>query len=517
MFKEGFLWGASSSSFQFDMGDRHRRYIDPHSDWWHWVRDLGNISRGLVSGDLPEDGINYAELYPHDHELARSLGLNTYRVQAEWSRIFPCPTRRVEVDFEEDGSGLIKRVRITKETLRELDAIANHREVHRLREVIGDLRDKGFKVILNLIHFTLPDWLHDPFRARETGLQEGPRGIVDRDFIIEFTKFAAYVAWKLGDLVDMWSIYNEPLVMVELGYMAPFLGFPPGVRDTRAAAEGLRNLIVAYARAYDAIKEWDTQRSGDWGPEAASVGIIHNIIPAYPLDRERDHDAARSYDYFHNHLILDAWSQGLYDHHLDGNPARVTHLSGRMDWLGVNYYTRIVVRRSDASPEGIPVLRFEGLEGYGYACIPNGISRSGRPCSDFGWEVFPEGLYRSLSMVSRYGLPIIVTENGIADARDIYRPRYLVSHIRAIERAAENGVASVEGYLHWALTDNYEWARGFRLKFGLYEVDLVTKERMPRPSARIFARIVRENGVPKDLYDLSILDKGVTQGEDDSG
>ncbi|MEB3862275.1 MAG: glycoside hydrolase family 1 protein [Desulfurococcales archaeon] len=492
------------SSFQFDMGDRYRRNIDPNSDWWVWVRDRRNLEEKLVSGDLPEDGVNYAELYHIDHGLARSLGMNVYRIQAEWSRIFPCPTYHVEVDVEHDGSGLVSRVRVTGETLRELDSIANHGEVERLRRIIEDLRRNGMKVIVNLHHFTTPVWLHHPIISRETRLRKGPLGIVDHRFIVEFAKYAAYVAWKLGDLVDMWSIYNEPMVLVELGYMAPFVGFPPGVNDPRAAAAGLRNIIVSYARAYDAIKEYDTVEAGDWGVGPAMVGVIHNIIPAYPLDPERDERASSSYNYFHNELILDAWSRGLYDHDLDGERSRVAHLAGRLDWIGLNYYTRIVARRGKA-PEGIPVLEFEGVGGYGYACIANELSKSGRPCDDFGWEMFPEGFYDAISMVSRYGVPVYITENGTADARDYYRPRYLVSHIRALEAAVEDGFR-VEGYMHWALTDNYEWARGFRLKFGLFSVDMVTKERIPRLSAKIFARIIKSNGVPRDLLELSIWD-----------
>ncbi|MCE4598694.1 MAG: glycoside hydrolase family 1 protein [Desulfurococcales archaeon] len=506
MLPEGFLWGASSSSFQFEMGDRYRRNIDVNSDWWHWVRDPRNIDEGLVSGDLPEDGVNYAELYTIDHELARSIGLNVYRIHIEWSRVFPCSTKHIEVSINRDGSGLIKDVRIGLDELRQLDEIANQREIRKYRAIINDLRSRGFRVIVNLQHFTLPIWIHDPIKSRESNLEEGPRGVVDESFIVEFTKFAAYVAWKFGDIVDVWSIYNEPMVIIELGYMAPFLGFPPGVQNTRAAAVGLRNIIVAYSRAYDAIKRWDTREAGDWGVGASLVGIIHNIIPAYPLDPERDSRASEAYNYFHNSLILDAWSRGLVDYHLDGNRDRISHIGGRMEWIGLNYYTRIVARHSDRAPEGIPVLRFEGVGGYGYACVPNELSKSGRPCDDFGWEMFPEGFYDAIKFVSQYKLPVYVTENGTADARDHYRPRYIVSHIRAMENAVENGY-NVNGYLHWALTDNYEWARGFRLKFGLFSVDLVTKERMPRQSAKIYSQIVRSNGVPQSLLDLSIWDR----------
>ena len=127
MLPEGFLWGVSESGFQFEMGDRLRRNIDTNTDWWHWVRDKSNIEKELVSGDLPEEGINYYELYDKDHELAASIGLNAYRIGVEWSRIFPWPTTHVDVSYTVDESyGLIKEVKIKKSTIEELDKLASH-------------------------------------------------------------------------------------------------------------------------------------------------------------------------------------------------------------------------------------------------------------------------------------------------------------------------------------------------------------------------------------------------------
>ena len=94
-FPEGFMWGVSASGFQFEMGDAEGRGIDANTDWYVWVHDRKNIERGLVSGDLPERGINYWYLYKKDHTLARGLGLNAYRIGVEWSRIFPNDTSSI--------------------------------------------------------------------------------------------------------------------------------------------------------------------------------------------------------------------------------------------------------------------------------------------------------------------------------------------------------------------------------------------------------------------------------------
>ncbi|UNQ73328.1 beta-galactosidase BgaS [Infirmifilum sp. NZ] len=498
------FWGVSSSAFQFEMGDSLRRFIDPNTDWWAWVRDPKNIFEGLVSGDLPEDGVDYAEYYPKDHELARSLSLDVYRVTVEWSRIFPYPTSLVEVDVERDGLGFIKDVRISEETLRHLDRIASKRYVSFYRELIADLRKRGFKVIVNLNHFTLPIWLHDPLVVRDTHGEEGPRGYAEEMFVTEFTKFAAYVAWKFGDLVDLWSTFNEPMVMVELGFLSSTSGFPPGIRAPRLAARALHNHIIAHARAYDAIKRFDRVKAYPDSREPAEIGVIHNIIPPYPLDSS-DASSCDSYNYFRNKLILEAWVRGVMDVHLDGKSLeKLPHLGNKLDWLGINYYTRVVIKKSEKKVEEIPLLNFEGVEGYGYACLPNGASKDGRPCSDFGWEVYPEGFLDTINIGWEYKKPIFITENGIADHRDLLRPYYIVNHVYVMEKALESGV-DIRGYLHWALTDNYEWASGFRLKFGLFEVDLLTKERKPRFSATLYRRIVENNGVPEDLKSKYLL------------
>jgi beta-galactosidase len=116
-----------------------------------------------------------------------------------------------------------------------------------------------------------------------------------------------------------------------------------------------------------------------------------------------------------------------------------------------------------------------------------------------GWEVYPEGLSKVLEEVwSKYRKPLIVTENGIADSRDVYRPKFLISHISHTVQALKEGV-DVKGYLHWALTDNLEWAQGYSMKFGLVKVDYETKRRLLRPSALLFKEIAESRDIPDDM------------------
>ncbi|MEM2088797.1 MAG: beta-galactosidase BgaS [Thermoproteota archaeon] len=508
MFPKNFLWGAAEAGFQFEMGDLGRKNIDPNTDWFKWVHDAENIRNKTVSGDLPENGINYWELYKVDHDLARDLGMNAYRLGVEWSRIFPKNTSEVKTDVEIASDGRISKMELDEKSLEKLESLADINALKHYEKMIDDLREKGFKVIICLNHFTLPLWVHDPIAARDSKLKRGPRGWYDQDTVVEFTKYAAFLAWKLGAKIDMWATFNEPNVVAEMGYFMGLGGFPPGIKmnalsSFRAFKRVLLNMIVAHARAFEAIKKFDVQRADSDNSQPASVGIIQNVIPAMPLDpsREADSQASRFLEKMHNAFFIDAASSGWVDINLnnvkDENEVK-RDLEGKMDWLGLNYYTRMVVSGKKfflaklfVGLSAIPEL----VEGYGFACKANEVSKDGRPTSDFGWELYPEGLTRVIVEMSRYGRPIYVTENGAADSEDRIRSRYIVEHLRVLENVIEEKQADLRGYFHWALTDNYEWAEGFSMKFGLYNVDLNTKKRLRRKGAEVLGKIIQNGTV----------------------
>ncbi len=502
-FPEKFFWGASSSGFQFEMGDPEGKSIDPNTDWFKWVHDETNIRRGVVSGDLPEHGINYWDLFRSDHELAASIGMNAYRIGIEWSRIFPKPTLDVRVGIELDPEGYITRVEVDDKAIEELDLLANKEAVSRYREIILDLRDRGLKVFVCLNHFTLPLWIHDPIACRDTKLKRGPKGWVDKTTILEFAKYSAYMAWSLGNIVDYWVTFNEPMAVTEAGYFQPEVGFPPGLRNINAFKTACLNIANAHVVAYDLIKKYDKVRADDDSPSAAYVGIVHNIVPIKPYsERKLDLKAADLMNYIHNKWILEFIVRGKIDRSLVGREKySIDKFKDKLDWLGVNYYTRIVLKGKWVLPliSPVPVIP-DIVKGYGFNCTPGGRSLDGMPVSDFGWEVYPQGLSDALDIASEYGKPLIVTENGIADSKDNIRPYFLVSHLKVLEEYVEKK-KNVYGYLHWALTDNYEWAQGFKMRFGLIDVDLETKERKPRESSEVFKIIASEKTVPEKLVE----------------
>lgn len=505
-FPDGFLWGTAISGFQSDMGLGAPN--DPNSDWWVWVRDAGNLSAGRVSGDLPEDGPGHWLRFAEDAKLARKkLRLNAQRLGMEWSRIFPASTAGV------DASGGIGAPELAA-----LDALADQSAVAHYREVFAALRARGLEPMVTLNHFSLPTWIHDPIAVRDAyaGVDpfngpmpaiDAPAGWLDPAIVDELGKLAAYAAWKFGDLVDLWCTINEPVVVVVSGFVnAPGVGgnFPPGVFHLPSVLTLLPNLARGHARAYDALHAHDqTDASGDG--VAVAAGIVHNMGFFAPTDpgSTADQIATQHAEYLFNTVLPWAVVSGRLDLNLDGDtidPGETdAALDGRSDFLGVNYYQRIQVTAlpgplSASLPlfDFIPTVTYESPEAPDAPPCPS-------ECTDFGWEIAPQGLRHVLELAGGFDVPIYVTENGIADAADHQRASYTVRHLAVLQQAIAEDVADVRGYLHWSLTDNFEWSSGYFPKFGLFSYDSDTGERRRRKSAKVLRTIAKRNGIPQKL------------------
>ncbi|MDR5683667.1 MAG: glycoside hydrolase family 1 protein [Armatimonadota bacterium] len=324
----------------------------------------------------------------------------------------------------------------------------------RYRQMLSGLRARGIEPMVTLNHFTLPLWVARSGGWENTRITEW------------FVRYARHCAEWFGDLVELWVPINEPNVVLVLGYLQGV--FPPAVRNPLRARRALHNLLRSHAAAYRAIH---AVRRG------ARVGTAHNI---------------RLFDPAHKRATTDAWAAGLQSQFFNWVWLDVLHRgegrsilwSGRMpecantvDFHGVNYYTR----------ERVRFVPWRIHYAFG-----RNFYTPGAQMSDYGYgEVYPVGLYRALSEVwRRYARPVFVTENGIPDEDDDMRPRFLLDHLSAVHRAIADGVP-VQGYYHWSLLDNFEWAEGWRMKFGLIAMDPVTQERRERPSARLYAEICR--------------------------
>ncbi len=319
----------------------------------------------------------------------------------------------------------------------------DHAALDVYREQLGALRDAGIAPMVTLHHFTLPSWL-----ARVGGL-------LAADFPARLATFARAVARALGDLCTTWITINEPNVLAAHAYL---LGvWPPAKKDPVLAWRAQRRLLTAHDEAYRALKETRPD---------ARVGVAHHLRAVEPA---------------HPGSPTDRAATALFDRVFNEAFARAACAHRTQDFFGLNYYSRDVVRFSLRHAAELFVARG----------IPEGA-----PVSDLGWEIYPAGLGHLVrTWARRSGLPVYVTENGIADARDAKRGDFLVDHLRELERAIADGV-DVRGYYHWSLLDNFEWAEGYEPRFGLVEVDYATGARRIRESARLYARIAAERALP---------------------
>ncbi|HEX2388352.1 MAG TPA: glycoside hydrolase family 1 protein [Solirubrobacterales bacterium] len=492
-FPASFLWGTASAGFQSEAGGSPAN-VDRRSDWWAFTTDPELIADGLVSGDSVADGPGFLHAWRGDFNRARrDLSNNAIRLGIEWSRIFPRSTARIDT---------ARNVSIAE--LRKLDAVADQSAVRRYRRILAGARDRGLEVMLTLNHFTLPIWIHDPASVRAAFAGRGSddpvpadlrrAGWLNRSTVGEFRKYAAYAAWKFRRQVGLWATLNEPMITVSQG----FVSIPgvtgvkaPGILSYPAALRAVENLGLANAAAYDAIHAHDPR---------ARVGFVHNMVDWRPFDPGNAADvvAAGHVDQILNRAYIEIAINGWYDRDADGveDPGEVRpKLRDKADFVGVNHYSpgraqALGFPVSSTIPlfDFLPHVTYEGTGNPGGEPCPT-------TCSDFGWEIDPAGLRNVVAEAAAYGKPVYVTENGIDDADDDQRRSYIRGYLGALQDAIAGG-ADVRGYFYWSLTDNYEWAEGFRAHFGLYGFDPETLKRRLRPSARLYGRIARAGAVP---------------------
>jgi beta-glucosidase len=368
-----------------------------------------------------------------DFDLMAEMGHNTHRLSVEWSRIEP-----------EEG---------------EFDPAA----IARYREMLLALRQRGIEPMVTLFHFSSPLWL------------ERRGGWANPAVTGQFGRFVRHTVDQLGDLVHLWCTINEPNGYALLGYLTG--AFAPGKKSLALYFRVWRHQLQAHAAAYRLIHALD---------EDAQVGLVLNLVALEPLD---PHDRAAGWlaglaDYMQNQIGLSAVAKGKLPFPISLRSARYRPLLDSADFWGVNYYYRLCTNTRRQADGRRPMAL--GTPGSELVDAGQGIGAAG--------EVYPAGLYRMLERVARLGKPIFVTENGLPDADDDQRPRYLLRHLAQVQRALAAGI-DVRGYYHWTLTDNFEWAAGWSSRLGLIALDEKTQVRTPRPSARLYEQIIRANAI----------------------
>jgi beta-glucosidase len=439
-FPEGFLWGAATSAYQIE-GSPLADGAGP-SIWHRFSRTPGRVRDG-DTGDVACDHYNR---WRDDVTLMRALGLRAYRFSVSWSRVLPA------------GRGAV-----------------NEKGLDFYRRLVDALHEAGIRPMATLYHWDLPAALDDR------------GGWTNPDVAGWFADYARVCFRSLGDRVDLWTTLNEPWVVADGGYLTGVLA--PGIASPYAAPRASKNLLLAHAAGVAAFR---AEAKGE-------IGLVVNLEPKYPAsDRPEDLSAVARADAYMNRQYLDPSLLGkvpeglaeIFGEAWEGpTDAELAAMRTRVDFVGVNYYTRAVVHDD---PRSFPVMEGRTLQ-------------RNATYTETGWEVYPDGLYDVLTWVRRrYGdVPLYVTENGAAFydpptvdvpiLADPLRVGYLGAHLRAVRRAVADGV-DVRGYFVWSLLDNLEWAYGFRKRFGIVHVDFATQKRTLKASARFYADVIRTNG-----------------------
>ncbi|SDY07366.1 broad-specificity cellobiase [Micromonospora pattaloongensis] len=454
-FPEGFVWGAATAAYQIE-GAAHDDGRGP-SIWDTFCRTPGKVHAGHT-GDVACD---HYHRYPDDVALMAELGLHAYRFSVAWPRIQP------------DGSGPV-----------------NPRGLDFYDRLVDELRGRDIDPIITLYHWDLPQTLEDR------------GGWTNRETAERFADYAAAVYGRLGDRVTTWTTLNEPWCSAYLGYGNGV--HAPGRQDPAATFAAVHHLLLAHGLGAAALR----------AAGATTVGITLNPAAVFPADPESptDAQAVRLVDGLHNRIFFDPLLRGQYPADVLEHVARFTDLGylragdekligAPIDLLGVNYYapTYVAARPGAAGGGGA----YPGTEGIEFL-PPVG------PLTDMGWMIEPGGLTALLERISNDypGVPMIVTENGAAfddkfhrdapgtDGRvhDADRVSYLDGHLRAAHEAIARGV-DLRGYLVWSLLDNFEWAEGYRKRFGIIYVDYLTQRRVPKDSARWYQEVIHRNGL----------------------
>jgi beta-glucosidase len=452
-FPDGFAWGAATASYQIE-GAVHEGGRSP-SIWDTFAHAPGKVQ----NGDTGDVAVDHYHRYREDVGLLADLGVTHYRFSLAWPRLQP------------DGRGGL-----------------NHDGVDFYNRLVDELLGHGIQPWVTVYHWDLPQVLEDA------------GGWPVRDTAERFAEYAAAVHDRLRDRIRHWTTLNEPWCSAFLGYASGH--HAPGRTEPGAALAAAHHLMLGHGLAIEAMRSQDA---------TSTLGITLNLYPVDPAtDADADVDAARRVDAISNRIFLDPLLRGRYPEDLRRDVAQISDMgfvaegdqkiiNTPLDVLGINYYTRHVVRAS-----GTPQPTSARAPAWVGSADVQSVER-GLPKTEMGWEIDPQGLYDVLERVHReYGpIPLYITENGAAFAdqpgpdgmvADPQRVAYLDDHFRVARRAIDEGI-DLRGYFVWTLLDNFEWAWGFSKRFGLFYVDYETRQRIPKDSARWFADVTRRNGV----------------------
>jgi len=431
-----FLFGVATAAFQVE-GACATDGRTP-SIWDEFCSKPGAI----LNGDTGAVACDHYHRWHSDIDLIAALNVDAYRFSISWSRVLPGP-----------GS------------------VVNERGLRFYLDLVAALRARGIRPVVTLYHWDLPQYLQDA------------GGWANRTTCEEFAYLARIVAGAFGTMVDFYCTINEPWCAAILGHKDGV--HAPGHADPEIALAVAHHLLVAHGLATRALRE---------AAPHAQVGIVLNGGPVEAATPDpMDLQAARRAEDELIHLFAGPLFAGRYPpafaalSHPDADlvwPGDMETIGQPIDFLGWNYYTRTRVATRDGQKN---------------------LFQTSPPASNdvtaMGWEVYPQGLACVLrDLASRYPLPpLYITENGAAFAdcfeggaiNDSARVDYIGRHLTVVEEMIADGF-DVRGYFYWSLLDNFEWAHGYDIRFGLFHVDYCTQQRTPKRSALEFSAMLAD-------------------------
>ncbi|MFH1183199.1 MAG: family 1 glycosylhydrolase [Candidatus Moraniibacteriota bacterium] len=397
-FPKNFLWGVATSAYQIEGGNSN-------ADWWEW-------EKSGKAKDQSGRACDYWNRWPSDHALLSELGVKAFRLSIEWSRV-------------ETEKGVFSSEAIQK-----------------YREILQDLRNRNIKTQVTLWWWVSPLWFQEKY------------GFHKKASVAIFARYAQKITEELGDLIDIFTIFNEPMVPLGQGFLGGV--FPPGFKNPWKFTCAVNNISRAYKESYK---------------------IIHKIKPGAPVGITYLYNWYESEGLGPLLRLVNKLSQWFRIDLLGDK------IKGFQDYIGVDYY-RLGKIKFDWKN-----IRLDSKNQTYF-----GFTIEEDKDNVMKWTTYPEGMYKVLKEASdKFKLPIYITENGgptRAGLADEDRIKFIREHLFFVRKAIEDGL-DIRGYNVWSLFDNLEWLYGYAPRFGLIEIDYRTLERKPRKSFYAYKEIIK--------------------------
>ncbi|MDU1629323.1 MAG: glycoside hydrolase family 1 protein [Lactococcus cremoris] len=462
-FPKDFWLGAATSGPQLE-----GRFNKKHANIFDY--DFEKFPEHFWHGIGPDVASNFYNDFREDIRLMKKAGLNSVRTSIQWSRL---------IDDLEEGT-------------------VNPEAVEFYNAVIDEFLSNGIRPIINLHHFDLPVELLHKYG-----------GWANKQVISFYVKYAEQCFRLFGDRVSDWFTHNEPMVVVEGGYLYQF--HYPDLVDGKLAVQVAYNLQLASSLAIQKYREVNQNSDG-------KIGIILNLSPNYPASQDKEDIAAAHFaDLWQNRLFMDASVKGKFPNELveiltkDGVlwnstlEELETIKNNKVDMFGVNFYHPNRAQRPHYSPDSLTVDWLPNKYFDDYKMV------GARMNVDKGWEIYPQTLYNIAKNIQKnYGnIPWFVSECGIGVSNedrylnrdglieDDYRIQFVQEHLYWLHKAIDEG-ANCYGFHLWTPIDCFSWRNSYRNRYGLISVNIHTQKKCLKKSAYFF-----KNLAEKSILELS--------------